>query len=138
MLHIASPECTWFVTYVLLSSVECILRHFSLLVYNKAESALIFIGKFQGMKNYFVSHLPKGKWNTKLPSLPNFNFPVEAHEAGQIYLGGFEDMAPHENCEIFNAKSCILSISSEKVLFENKLIFLTCFFFVYNQFEIWI
>jgi hypothetical protein len=29
-------------------------------------------------------------------------------------------MAPHENFEIFNAKSCILSISSEKVLFENK------------------
>ena len=31
--------------------------------------------------------------------LPNFYFPIEAHEAGQIYLGGFEDMAPHENFE---------------------------------------
>jgi len=46
-------------------------------------------------------------------------------------------MATHDNFEIFNAKSCILSISSEKVLFENKLIFLTLFFVVvYNQFEI--
>ena len=62
-------------------------------------------------------------------SLPNFYFPVEAHEAGQIYLGGFENMAPHEHFEIFNAKSCTLSISSERVLFENKLIF---FLFIVN------
>ena len=38
-------------------------------------------------------------------------------------------MAPHEHFEIFNAKSCILSISSERVLFENKLIF---FLFIVN------
>jgi hypothetical protein len=55
-----------------------------------------------------------------LLSLPNFYFPVEAHEASQIYLGGFGDMPPHENFEIFNAKSCILSITERVLLFENK------------------
>ena len=53
-------------------------------------------------------------------SLPNFYFPVEAHEAGQIYLGGFGDMPSHENFEIFNVKSCILSITERVLLFENK------------------
>ena len=40
-------------------------------------------------------------------------------------------MPPHENFEIFNAKSCILSITERvnKLLFENILIFLTLFFF---------
>jgi len=47
-------------------------------------------------------------------------FPVEAHEAGQIYLGEFGDMPPNENFEIFNAKSCILSITERVLLFENK------------------
>jgi hypothetical protein len=31
-------------------------------------------------------------------------------------------MAPHENFEIFNAKSCMLSITERVLLFENKLI----------------
>jgi hypothetical protein len=41
---------------------------------------------------------------------PNFYYPVEAHKASQIYL----DMPPNENFEIFNAKSCILSISMKR------------------------
>ena len=59
-----------------------------------------------------------------LLSLPNFYFPVEAHKAGQIYKGGFGDMSPHENFEIFNAKSYILS---RVMMFENKWMCLTLF-----------
>ena len=62
-----------------------------------------------------------------LLSLPNFYFPIEAHVASQIYLGGFGDIPPHENFEIFNAKFCILSITERVLLFENKLIYLTLF-----------
>ena len=125
-------------TYDLLSTVECILKHCSLLVYNKAESALIFIENFQGMTNYFLSHLPKRKWNKKCTfpskfllsrwgprSRPNLSRRVWGH-------------GPTWKFWIFNAESCILGISSEGVLFENRLIFLTLFFVVYNQFEIWI
>jgi hypothetical protein len=69
---------------------------------NKIDESPIY----HGMKNHFLSHLPKGKWNKKVTH-PNFYFPVEAHDASQIYL----DMPP--NFEIFNAKSCILSISEK-------------------------
>ena len=73
----------------------------------------------------FLSHLPNGKCEIKnLLSRPNFYFPVEAHKAGQIYKGGFGDMSPHENFEIFNAKSYILS---RVMMFENKWMFLTLF-----------
>ena len=87
----------------------------------------------QGMKNY---PRPRESEIKILLSLPNFYFPNEAHETGQIYQGGFGDMPPHENFEIFNAKSCILSITGRVLLFENKSIFLSLFFLVYNQFEI--
>jgi hypothetical protein len=46
--------------------------------------------------------------------------PIEAQETSQIYQGGFGDMPPHEHFEIFNAKSCILSITGRVLLFENK------------------
>ena len=39
-------------------------------------------------------------------------------------------MPSHENFEIFNVKSCILSITERVLLFENKLIFLTLFLFL--------
>ena len=57
---------------------------------------------------------------TNLLSLPNFYFPIEVDEAGQIYLGVFGDIPPHEHFEIFNAKSCILSIPESVLIFENK------------------
>jgi hypothetical protein len=50
----------------------------------------------------------------------------------------FGNMSPNENFEIFNTKSCILSISERVLMFENKLIFfyfVLCFV-VYNQLEI--
>ena len=53
------------------------------------------------------------------------------------FLGGFGGMPPQANFEIFNAKSCILSISERVLMFENKYIILLCFV-VYNQFQIWI
>ena len=81
------------------------------------------------MKNYFLNHLPTGKWNKK------FTFPLRP--AMQAKFG---NMSPNENFEIFNTKSCILSISERVLMFENKLIFfyfVLCFV-VYNQLEIWI
>ena len=53
------------------------------------------------------------------------------------FLGGFGGMPPQANFEIFNATSCILSISERVLMFENKYIILLCFV-VYNQFQIWI
>ena len=99
---------------------------------NKIDESPIY----HGMKNHFLSHLPKGKWNKKFTH-PNFYFPVEAHDASQIYLESYLDMPPNENFEIFNAKSCILSITEKVLMFKINWFFLLCFV-VYNQFEIWI
>ena len=84
------------------------------------------------MKNYFLSHLPKGKWNKKnyFPSQIS-TFPLRPAKPAKFIWEGLRT-CPH--MKIFNAKSCILSIS-ERVLKINWFSYFVFLFIINLRYE---
>ena len=96
----------------------------------------LFITNYQGMKNYFLSHLPKGKWNKK-----NY-FPFQISTfllrpgSKSNCLGGLGACPLLEIFEIINANSAFWAYLKGYWCLKINVFFLLCFV-VYNQFEIW-